>query len=341
MKRLLLLSLALLIFKSIQATPPVCIVSDTTILEFSDKSLQKKVTVITTGNKEIELPIHIDLNSILKKLGLDSAEIENAKMAIVSPENKEDTLFIISKSGQRLQIISKKASTFKNPIDVARIGSTKKESHNPTISQKSKRNKFFSKKDFSLYFGLNSYQGERNENPNAQTALKTWKSRYVALSFRSNVTLVRGKSVDLAFSYGPEIAIYNFRLENSNTLFNTLGQTTFEEATFDTDKSKLSIPYLNFPILLNLGLKESKFKIGIGGYIGYRIGAYTKTKELNGNKQKIKNAYNLNKTIYGLTAELGKKNGFSIFMRYDLNKMFNANQVFINDLQAFCFGIRL
>ncbi|MFT5883689.1 MAG: hypothetical protein ACI9IP_000130 [Arcticibacterium sp.] len=341
MKQILLLSFVLLLFKSADAAFPVCIPSDTTILEFSDKSLQKKVTVIATGNKEIELPISINLNSILKKLGLDSAEIENTKMAIVSPDNKEDTLFIVSKSGQRLQIVSKKESTFKNHIDVTSIDSTKKESQSLTINQKPLKNKFFSKKDFGLYFGLNSYQGEGNENPSAQTALRTWKSRYIALSFRWNATLINGQDADLALSYGPELAMYNFRLENSNTLFNASGQTTFEQAAFNTKKSKLTIPYLNFPVLFSLGIKESKFKIGIGGYIGYRIGAYTKTKDLNGNKQKIKNAYNLNKPIYGMTAELGKKNGFSIFMRYDLNKMFGANQVFINDLQAFSFGIRL
>ncbi len=342
MKKNLLLILVILLSKSVTAAFPVEVLSDTTILEFSDKSLQKKVTVITSGDKEIELPISIDLNSILKKLGLDSMEIENARMAIVSPDNKEDTLFIVSKSGQRLQIVSKKEHPLERLVDGHNNLDSDKENEEVMMSDPSPKNKkFFSKKDFSIYFGLNSYQGEGNSSPTAQTALRTWKSRYLAFSFRSNATLLKGEKADLALSYGPELAFYNFRLENSNTVFNTSGQTTFEDASFDTDKSKLTIPYLNFPVLLNLGIKEAKFKLGIGGYIGYRIGSSTKTKDLNGNKQKIKDSYNLNKIIYGLTTEFGKKNGFSVFMRYDLNKMFSPDQTSVNNLQAFSFGVRL
>ncbi|WP_055151884.1 outer membrane beta-barrel protein [Jiulongibacter sediminis] len=329
---------------------------DTTIIEFSDKKVNKRITVISTGEKEIDLPVSMDLNEVLKELGIDTTEREKALVLLGEDNGKKDTLLLISQSGQRIQIVTKqpllnraKDTTIVDdyqepPISNERepdqwnSGNDWDKQQNQKREEKPKR--FFSKSDFGFYIGLNNFVNASSGN-STFPELRTWRSRYVALSFRKNATLLRGKSADLALSYGPEIAWYNFMFENSKTAYYNNEQVRFDDADFSTSKSKLVMPYLNFPVLLNLGFKEDKFKFGVGGYIGYRIGSYTKTKDTNGNKEKNKSTYGFNNVPYGLTAELGRKNGLTLFFRYDLTKTFRSNQTNVNDLQAFSAGLRL
>lgn len=308
--------------------------ADTTIIEFLDKSINKRVTVISTGNKEIELPITLNLNELLKKIGIDS--LTRKETILIVGKKTQDTLVLISKSGERIQIISKsnKSENIEKKYD-----SNKKPTENDTIE---KNTRFFSKRDFGLYLGPNNFSRDGIKTSQFQQfQLKDWKSRCIAFSFRKNATMHDAEKSNLAISYGPELVIYHFSLENSHIILNKNNQTTFEEASFTTKKSKLTIPYVNFPVVLNLGFKESKYRLALGAYAGYRIGASTKTKAKDGNKEKIKNNYNLSNFLYGVTGEIGKKNCITGFIRYDLNKLFNSDQTYTRELQAFSFGIRL
>ncbi len=339
---------------------------DTTIVEFDDKSSNSKIKVIT-GKKTLELPRILNLESILKAVGVDSSERKKAIVLVNKGSGKNDTLFVLSQEGQKIKIITKEmkkdtsARTVIKKVPDATDSSTeeeleidkdrdaniadelsKNEEQDMDYDQKKpskKSQKFFSRSDFGLYLGINGF---RNTNDNSELEdLRTWKSRYLALSFRKNVTLIKGKSADLAFSYGPEIAWYNFMLQNSNVARYENGQVSFVANTKATEKSKLVVPYLNFPVLLNMGFKEDKFKIGIGGYIGYRVGGYTKEKFASGGKNKTEGSFGLEKPIYGLTAEIGKKGGFTLFGRYDMSNLFKSNQVNAKDIQAFSVGVRL
>jgi hypothetical protein len=334
MRRILPLSIFILLFFQKNSCAFEAIRVDTTIIEFSDKTTNKRVTVITDGNKEIELPLTLNLNNLLKTLGIDSLEREKA--IVISRENSEDTLVVISKFGNKVQIVSKKDRPFTFQEETFSKGDSIEKAHT-----ENKINNFFPKKDFGLYLGVNGMLNNGTVSANHRYQLKEWKSRYIAMSFRKNLTLIKTSKADLALSYGPELAIYNYRFLNSNVVLNKNGQTTFEDAGFSTKKSKLVIPYLSFPVLVNFGFKKSGVRIGIGGYAGYRIGAHTKVKSEEGNKEKIKNNYNLNNFKFGLTGEVGKKNGISVFARYDLNKLFKSSQIYAHQLQAFSFGLRI
>jgi hypothetical protein len=352
MKNLIIATVALLCTFAAKAE----VKRDTTIIEFSDKKVNKRITVISTGEKEIDLPVSMDLNEVLKELGIDTTERERALVLVGEEKGKKDTLLLISQSGQKIQIVTRqpllkraKDTTLVDNKQEPEISNEKE--HDQWNSNNDQNNKhyqkhadkpkrFFSKSDFGFYLGLNNFINSTGNN-SSFPELRTWRSRYVALSFRKNATLLRGESADLALSYGPEIAWYNFMFENSKTAYYSNEQVSFGDADFPTSKSKLVMPYLNFPVMLNLGFKEDKFKFGVGGYIGYRIGGYTKTKDTNGNKEKNKSSYGLNNVPYGLTAELGRKNGLTLFFRYDLTKTFRSNQANVNDIQAFSAGLRL
>jgi hypothetical protein len=300
---------------------------------------------------------------VLKAVGVDSNERERALVLISNGGTKKDTLLVFSKEGQRIKIITKdiisKRDTTINDLEkemerrVERKVEDEIESydddqddHKDKKPKTHKEKKFFSKSDFGLYIGLNNFaHANEAQSPSELNSLRTWQSRYVALSLRKNATLVKGKKVDVAFSYGPEIAWYNFMLKNSNVAreVEVRGKTMVEfvENTRETEKSKLVMPYVNFPVLLNFGFKEDKFKIGLGGYAGYRVGGYSMEKFSRRSEDKIKGDFGLNDFIYGVTAEIGKKNGMTLFVRYDMNKLFKESQTSFNEIQAFSVGFRL
>lgn len=336
---------------------------DTTIIEFNDKGTNNKVKVITNNNKTIELPKSLNLENVLKAVGVDSNERERALVLISKGGSKRDTLLVFSKEGQRIKIItkdiiSKKDTVIKESEKEMEMRIEKDEiesyeddhndnhnehwNHDKKKSKTPKEKKFFSRSDFGLYIGLNNFANANEAKaPSQLNALRTWQSRYVALSLRKNATLLKGKKMDLAFSYGPEIAWYNFMLQNSNLAKYENGQVSFVENTKETEKSKLVMPYLNFPVLLNFGFKEDKFKIGFGGYAGYRVGGYSMEKYSKKSENKVQGSFGFNDVIYGLTTEIGKKNGMTVFARYDLNKLFKDSQTSFKDIQAFSVGFRL
>jgi hypothetical protein len=330
--------------------------SDTTIIEFNDKTSNTKVKVIENSNKTIELPKILNLNNILKAVGVDSSEREKAIVLVTKGANgsKSDTVLVVSQEGSRIKIVTRERAVAVQDTTIReaqiekeeRIESFEEEDEDGNYEnyqnpKPKKEKKFFPRSDFAIYFGINNFVNGTPGQPNMQYNLRDFRSRYVALSFRKNATLVKGNKVDLAFSYGPEIAWYNFMLENSNLAVYDGKQVSFVDNTKPTQKSKLVMPYINLPLMLNLGFKEDKFKLGFGGYVGYRVGGYSKEKYVSGGKNKVKGDFGFNDVIYGLTTEFGKRNGLTFFMRYDLNKLFKDNQVYAKDLQAFSVGLRL
>ncbi len=348
MKKLILI--ALLINASLATAMTT---SDTTIIEFSDKASKNRVKVISNNNKTFEIPKVLNLDNVLKAIGVDSSERERAFVMVTNGGKNRDTILVISREGQRIKIVIKEDNTSKRDtiingdnhhekIERFEENADKDDDHDKNRFSKTKNDKkFFSKSDFGIYIGLNNFINSSPSSPSQEYKLRTFQSRFVAISLRKNATLIKGKKVDVAFSYGPEIVWYNLMLQNSNLATFVRNQVVFSKNPSPTEKSKLVVPVVNLPVMLNFGFKEDKFKIGFGGYVGYRIGGYTKEQFVSGGKSKTKGDFGLTDIPYGLTTEFGKKNGLTIFARYDLNKMFKSNQVNANDLQAFSVGFRL
>jgi hypothetical protein len=326
--------------------------TDTTIVEFNDKALKKKIIVYSNDKSEktIEIPKSLNLENLLKQIGVDSTERNRIFVLVNKSGDKQDTLIAVSKEGNKIKIVTKENLAKKDtsiqsskPQIEEEIETEKEKEPNLSNLPKTKKS-FFSKSDFGIYLGLNSFLNENSQSPNSLYTLRTGKSRYVALSFRKNLTISKSEKLEVALSYAPEFAWYNFMFENNNVASYQNGQVSFIKNSFETQKSKLVKPFFNFPVLINFGFKESKFKFGIGSYVGYRLGGYTKTKDLDGDKLKTKGKSlgdGLSDFSYGLTTEFGKRNGFTLFVRYDMNDLFKANQLNAKDLQAVSFGVRI
>jgi hypothetical protein len=321
--------------------------SDTTIVEFTDKGVKKRVTVYTSSKRDFDLPKTLDLDNVLKSIGVDSLERQKAIILAGKDGEKQDTILVIARDGRSIKIVAKapkegmmKRDTLRNDSDDhwSRGEENDKERTYSDKKEKPKKSgRFFSRSDFGIYLGLNNW----SKGNTTGSSLDTWGSRYFALSLQRNATLINGKQVDLAFTYGPEIAWNNFMFEGNNVVEMSGNQVTFKDFGKNLDKTKLVVPTLNFPMMLNFGFEESKFKIGLGGYLGYRVGGYRKIKYEDGKKEKQKGSYGLNDFRYGLTAELGRRKGLTFFFRYDLSEMFKTEQVNAKGLQAWSVGLRL
>lgn len=319
---------------------------DTTIVEFTDKSTKKRITVQTSGKREFELPQTLNLENLLSQIGVDSLDKKKALVIVGQNGEKQDTILVVSKNGNKIQIITRTPESIiqkdtlikENPKTIEEDDS---EEANAAPPKADENKRFFSKSDFGLYLGINNWQKDIATAPNQLYSLSTWQSRFFALSLRKNATLINGKKVDLALSYGPEFQWYNFMFEKNNMIENVGGQTQFVESAKSLDKSKLSASYINLPVLFNIGFDDAKFNLGFGGYVGYRLASHRKLKYDGGRKENEKDAFNLNNFNYGLTAELGKQKGVTFFFRYDLQPTFKSTQINAKDLRAWSVGIRL
>jgi hypothetical protein len=318
--------------------------SDTTIVQFTDKGVKKRVTIYTSSKRDFELPKILDLDNVLKSIGVDSSERQKAIILAGNEGEKQDTILVIARDGRSIKIVAKvpneitsKRDTLRNENDHWSRNNDDDLEEKQEVKKDVGNRRFFSRSDFGIYLGLNNW----SKGSTSGSSLNTWRSRYVALSWRHNATLINGKQVDLALSYGPEIAWNNFMFEEDNAIQMAGKQVVFKDFGQNLSKSKLVVPMLNFPVMFNIGFEEAKFRIGLGGYVGYRIGGYRKLKYDEGKKEKLRGTYGLDDFRYGLTAEVGKRKGATFFFRYDLNEMFKSDQINAKGLQAWSIGLRL
>jgi len=146
---------------------------------------------------------------------------------------------------------------------------------------------------------------------------------------------------------------FNGLKPTENRVFVEDGNETYlQEFALDLDKSKFRMDNLVVPVHFEIGPSkktetESRLhfstykmlKIGFGGYAGFNIGERQKLKyKENGDKvkEKLKNNYNTNDLVYGLSAYLGW-GGATLYGKYDLNPIFQDPN---RELHNFSLGLR-
>lgn len=143
----------------------------------------------------------------------------------------------------------------------------------------------------------------------------------------------------LRLKYGASFQFNGFK-PTDNRYFVQDGELTYlEEFPLELDKSKFRVDNLVFPLHFEFGPSKKsesntkirfytykKFKIGLGGYAGINLGERQKLKYKEDGekiKRKIKNDFNTNDLIYGLSGYVGW-GGTALYVRYDLNPIFEA-----------------
>lgn len=150
-------------------------------------------------------------------------------------------------------------------------------------------------------------------------------------------TRVFNNSNFLRFRYGVSFQFDGLKPKNNRYFVEDGNLTVLEVHPIDLDKSKFRMDKLVFPLHFEFGPSrkietergtwfsaEDNFKIGVGGFAGFMIGERQKLKYEEGSddvKLKLKNDYNTNDLVYGLSAYIGW-GSTSLYAKYDLNPIF-------------------
>jgi hypothetical protein len=205
----------------------------------------------------------------------------------------------------------------------------------------------------NMDFGINNFLASDGQLPdeNELYAVRPWGSWYVGINSTQRTRLSR----NFFMEWGLGVSWYNFKFENDNVLISKdADQVLFTEQTnvdYDYIKSKLRVTYLNVSLvpLLDFGDHSRKprvwdgygnsFRIGVGPYAGYRIGAKSKNVfQDDGDRMKDKNrdSFYLNDLRYGLRLQLGFRST-DFFVNYDVNELFKTDRG--PKLNAVSFGV--
>jgi hypothetical protein len=208
---------------------------------------------------------------------------------------------------------------------------------------------------FNIDLGLNNYLSPDGfpDETNAPYTVKPWGSWYIALGSMNETFL----SPTVSLQFGANVSWYNFKFQNKSVyVIRGEDEVEFPENPEMLDvnfrKSKLTVAYVNISLvpMFNFGRKhydgwrvwdsnpKSGFRIGLGGYGGYRIGSYHKIKYKNDGTEKNNDhdSFYLENFRYGLRFQLGFRDT-DVFFNYDLNNLFRENRG--PELNAISFGI--
>ena len=207
--------------------------------------------------------------------------------------------------------------------------------------------------DFVLAFGLNNAIVE--DQSLDDSPYKFGGSRFFEIGVAWKTRVFKNTNF-MRFKYGFSFQINGLK-PNDNMYFVKQGdQTVLAEFPENLNKSKLSVSNLVFPMHLefgpskktekeNDGVKytrystQKKFKIGLGGYGGFNIGARQKLKyRLDGDriKDKQKRGFNTSDLVYGLSSYVAWGE-VALYVKYDLSPIFKDQLVDQNNISL---GVR-
>jgi hypothetical protein len=165
-------------------------------------------------------------------------------------------------------------------------------------------------------------------------------------------TRVFERSNWLRFRYGVSFQFNGLKPTNNRIFIQDGDETFLQEYDLNLNKSKFRMDNLVVPVHFEFGPSKrneyedkvrfstaGKIKVGLGGYAGFNIGQRQKLKyEVDGEKvkEKLKNNYNTNDLVYGLSAYLGW-GGATLYGKYDLNPIFKDPN---RELHNFSLGLR-
>ncbi|MGD1894369.1 MAG: hypothetical protein ACFB15_27695 [Cyclobacteriaceae bacterium] len=326
---------------------------DTIIIRLSNG---EEVMIVSENDNEVELLQQYDMNAILRDLQRDTTqegsiyiEIQDQTGSRYDLEEENDDDLSLEEKLERLERKMERAGRQREyTAESSSSGSTQSSSHSH-----SRRRRSGTSSTMMFDFGLNNYllNGRFPDETNELYTVKPLVSWNIALGV-TNTTKIAGP---LYLEWGGNINWYNFKFENDRVRMEKTddGVVFFEDLdVVDPRKSKFVVPYLNAQMvsMFQFGKArrdgwfpldrddDSGFRIGMGGYVGYRVGSRHKYVIRADNRIRVKNRVNyfVNNWRYGVRFQLGFRS-FDFYANYDLNELFIEGKG--PELNAFSFGI--
>lgn len=323
---------------------------------------KSKKIIIWVDDKQDLVSLQLyDINKMIRELNQTVDSLGDANQVLI----------ITDENGEQYKVEELEADTsdidddwYKHDRDSSQHESVKLGVHfNRQDYKHSGSRHFKTRHHFEFDLGMNNYLDSRNEFPgnnNEQYTVRPWGSWFAGINsnFRTRI------AGPVALQWGGGISWYNFKFEDHRTrLLKSPEELQFvrdASADINAHKSKLTATYLNLNLVPMLDFryrtrrvrdddgqtrvvrnyKSDAFRIGLGGYAGYRISSYAKYKYDDGTTRKDRdhNSFYMNNLRYGVRLQLGFK-GVDLFANYDLNNLFSANRA--PELNAISFGITL
>jgi hypothetical protein len=315
----------------------------------------KKVAIVVDSKEDLKSLEEYDINKII-------ADLNKNKHGKINLDEKKDTTYYLHRKKADVNIhilnyeIEIKSDDFDDMGDdiedfMENYWDNEKEEK---IEEAPSHQKFW-----DLDLGMNNWLEGGEISNDKLYGVKPWGSWYVAIMRRHKLAM-QGKSF-VQIGYG--INWYNWKFENRNARLteDENGVVFSEDNSVQGLKSKLTASFINLEIIPMIDYAEGKKKsyttrhknmrvtrykkvglrMGIGPYIGYRLGSKTKVVyKVNGDKRKDKEHDNfyLNNLRYGLKAQIGY-NQTDFFISYDFNRVFSSGKG--PKLNAISFGVIL
>lgn len=226
------------------------------------------------------------------------------------------------------------------------LGSTPKDDSLNNVRRQAKREEKANRSghsSFGVDLGLNALVNKQNFASEPNLDLRPVASRYISLNWHYTQRL-GGRRSPLYLLTGPEFSFNNYMLDNNYRFVATDNRTFLvKDLNRSYEKSKLATSAVNLPLMFLLNVKNDKqnsaFRLGAGGFVGYRLGTHTKLKyEQDGStrKDKDRSSYNLEDFQYGVQGLIGLRS-INLFAKYNLNELFKDNRG--PQAQTLSFGI--
>jgi hypothetical protein len=171
-------------------------------------------------------------------------------------------------------------------------------------------------------------------------------SHFYEWGFTYNTRLMKSDNL-LHAKYGLSVMYNNIRPTDNRSFVVNGDQTMLQTNAINLDESRFRNVYIVAPVHLEFDFSRPKmsdgktyfkthqsFRFGIGGYAGINVKSKQIIKYDQDDldyKTTVKGDYNVNNFIYGLSSYIGYKE-LSLYMKYDLNPLFEDNLVKENNI---------
>jgi hypothetical protein len=291
---------------------------------------KSRLVLILSSKEDRKKFKELDLNALLQRVDgyMEAADQAKRDTTIKGKDEEYEISFVDGET--RIQVRDKDSKTSRSRQDERAKDRDKEESK--------RRHRRIVVDIFNLDLGFNNYVMPGAGIPNGtHYDLNPLGSRYLAYSADLEVPLSR----KARFKVGAELAWMNFMFDGNRRVRNTDQGAEFFRTPEELVKSKMTAAYAGVPVMFEFGRRGSLLGFGVGGYVGYRVGSYTKVVEnLAGQRTLDRNHDNLslNNLRYSLRAE-ARVYRVTVFFNYDLNPLFAQGRG--PELNAFAFGVRI
>lgn len=320
--------------------------ADSLVIRFAN---QTRLVIHAPNKAGIQALSAYDLNKIVREMGMKLDSLPNGQTAIRIGEEEgqrylKDTVLVVTRDKGNINVVIRNPKQYHPDTVGGAIKNVKGvvKAVRDTLREKRHRDQMNAFTMFQL--GINGLLAEPSAPAysGGQYEFRPGGSRYFGIAIGQRPVLAGNKRVKLSLYYALEGVWQNYMFDNNAVAQKGPTQVLFTPVAERLQKSKLTNFSVQVPVVPRVSFYTESgrriFHLGLGGFVGYRLDSYTKTKDVGGLKNREHSNFYQNDLRYGLVGHVGIRN-INLFVKYELNPTFQTNKG--PDVRAVSFGITL